>query len=63
MHADHTIVHLPLAAQPLSPDSHRLLTALAHARLVHDPDGLGMSMVLGHDFLTSISQFFFIKLD
>ena len=63
MHSDHAVVHLSLAAQPLSSDSHRLLAALGHARLVHDPNGLGVSMVFGHDFLTPISQCFFIPLD
>jgi len=55
MHSHNTVVHLTLTAQPLSSDSHRLCAALSHSRLVHDTNGLWVSMVLGHDLLTPIS--------
>jgi len=63
MNAHHTIVDLPAAAVPLATDGHRLLAALARARLIHATDGLGVGMLFGHHLLASISELLFIPLD
>jgi len=55
MHSHNTVVYLSLAAQPLSSDSHRLCATLGHSRLIHDTNGLWVSMVLGYNLLTPIS--------
>jgi hypothetical protein len=63
MNSHHAVVHLAAVAVVLSPNSHRLGTALGRARLVHDADGFGMSMLLGDDLLTAVSQLFLVPLD
>lgn len=63
MYSHYAVVHLPPVAIPLPPDPHGLVATLADPRLVHHADRLGVSVVLGHDLLASIPQFFFIPLD
>jgi hypothetical protein len=63
MNSHDAVVHLAAVAVVLSPNSHRLGAALGRARLVHDADGLGMSMVSGDDLLTAVAQLFLIPLD
>jgi hypothetical protein len=63
MHSDDTVIHFALVAIPLSSHAHRVLAALANPRLVHHPDRVGMSVVLGDDLLASIPERFFIPLD
>jgi hypothetical protein len=63
MHSHHAVVHFPAVAAPLPPHAHRVVAALGYARLIHDADGLGVSVVLGHDLLATIAQPFFIPLD
>jgi hypothetical protein len=63
MNSHDAVVHLAAVAVVLSSNSHGLCAALGRARLVHDADGVGMSMVLGDDLLTAVSQLFLIPLD
>jgi hypothetical protein len=63
MNAHHTVVDLPTAAIPLATRGHRVVAALARARLIHATDGLGMGMFFGHNLLASNSQLLFIPLD
>jgi hypothetical protein len=63
VHGHNTVVHLSAVPIPLATDSDRLFTTLGRPRLIHAPDGIGMSMVLDDDLLAAISEFFFIPLD
>ena len=63
MHSHDAIVDLAAVAVVLPPRADRLVAALAHARLVHTPKGLGMRVVASHDLLAAVSQFLFIPLD
>ena len=63
MHSHDAVVHLAPVAIPLSPHAGSGLAALGRPRLVHRADGLRVSMVLGHDLLATVAQFFFIPLD
>ncbi len=63
MNCHHTIIDLASIAVPLAGNSHGLFAALGRARLIHTTDRFGMSVLLGHDLLASISQFFFIPFD
>jgi hypothetical protein len=57
------IVDLAPIAVPLPTGSHGFFAALGRPRLIHAPDGVGISMVFGDDLLAAISEFFFIPLD
>jgi len=63
MNPHHTVVDLPAAAIPLTTRGHRVVAALARARLVHATDGLRVRMVFGHHLLASISELLSIPLD
>jgi hypothetical protein len=63
MHSHHAIVHLAPVAIPLPPDAHRVVPALGDGGLIHHADRVGVSMVLGHDLLATVVQFFLIPLD
>lgn len=63
MNAHHTVVDLPTVAIPLAADGHRIVAALARARLVHATDRLGVGMVSGHHLLAAIPKLLFIPLD
>lgn len=63
MHSHDAIVDLAAVAVVLPPHANRIAAALANARLVHAPNGLGMRVVTGHDLLAAVSQFLFIPLD
>jgi hypothetical protein len=63
MHSHDAVVHLSPVPIPLSPHSDRLRAALGHSRLIHDTDGLGVSVVFGHNLLAPIPQLLFIPLD
>jgi hypothetical protein len=57
------VVDLPAIAVPLACNSHGRFAALRRARLIHTTDGFGMSVLLGHNLLASVSQLLFIPLD
>lgn len=63
MHSHDAIVDLAAVAVVLPPRADRLAAALANARLVHAPKGLGMRVIASHDLLATVSQFLFIPLD
>ena len=63
MNAHNTVVDLSTIAIPLAASTHRMLTALGCARFVQATDRLGMCMVFGDNFLTAVSELFFIPLD
>ena len=63
MDTHHAVVNLPPITVVLPADAHGFFTALGCARLVHAADRLGVRMVVGHNLLASISEFFFIPLD
>jgi hypothetical protein len=63
MHSHHTIVHLAPIAIPLPVHAHGVRAALGNPGLVHYADRLRVSMLLGHDLLATVVQFFFIPLD
>ena len=63
MNANHAVVDLPPIAVPLARDPRGLFATLGRARLVHTTDRFGVSVLLGHDLLASVSQSFFIPLD
>jgi hypothetical protein len=63
MDSHDAVVHLAPVAVVLSAHAYRLGAALGRTRLVHDAHGLGMSMVLGDDLLTAVSQLFLVPLD
>ncbi len=63
MNSHNTVVNLPTVTVPLPTDTHRLLAALGRARFVQATDCLGVTMVLGHDLLASISQLLLVPLD
>jgi len=63
MHSHHAVVHLPPVAVPLPRDAHRVVAALGDPGLVHHADRLRVSMILGHDLLATVVEFFLIPLD
>jgi hypothetical protein len=63
MYSHDAVIHLSPIAIPLSPNADCLLAALGHARLVHGPDGLWMSMILGYHLLATVSQLLLVPLD
>jgi hypothetical protein len=63
VHSHHAVVDLAPVAVPLPCYADRLFAALGHSRLVHHADRLGMSVLGGHDLLTSIPHFLLIPLD
>lgn len=63
MNADHAVVHLAAIAVPLAPHAHGLPAALGRARFVDAANRLRMSVLLGHDRLTAVTQLLFIPLD
>ncbi|MEK7415511.1 MAG: hypothetical protein AAB263_19580 [Planctomycetota bacterium] len=63
MNAHHTVIDLSPAAIPLATDGHRVVAALARARLIHATDRLGVGMLSGHHLLASIPKLLFIPLD
>jgi hypothetical protein len=63
MHSHHAIVDLTPIAVVLPTNADRLPAALGRARLVHAADRLGMGVLVGHNLLAAVSEFFFIPLD
>jgi len=63
MDAYDTVVQLAAVPVVLAPYSHRVRAALGRARLIHNPDGFRVRMVLGHDLLATITQLVLIPLD
>ena len=63
MHSHHTVIHLAAVAVPLAPHAHRVVPALGDRGFVHHADRVGVRMVLGHDLLATVVEFFFIPLD
>jgi len=63
MHTHDAVVHLSPVAIVLPTHAHGMLAALAHARLVHDADGLRMRLVPSYDLLAAVAEFRFIPLD
>jgi hypothetical protein len=63
MDADDAVVHLAATAEPLPPRPDRMRAALGGARFIDTADGLGMTMVAGHQLLTAVADVTFIPLD
>ena len=63
MHPHHAIVHLAPVAVPLPPDPHRIVPTLGDRGLIYHADRVGVSVVLSHDLLAAVVEFFFIPLD
>jgi hypothetical protein len=63
MNAHHAVVDLSTAAIPLATCGHRVVAALARARLVHTTDGLGVRVLLSHHLLAAISEPLLFPLD
>jgi hypothetical protein len=63
MDADDTVVHLATTAKPLPPRPDGMRAALGGARFIDAADGLGMTVVAGHQLLTPVADVTFIPLD
>ncbi len=63
MHSHHAVVHLAPIAIPLPRHAHRVVAALGNSRFVHHADRVRMTVLLGHDLLTTVVELFFIPLD
>jgi hypothetical protein len=63
MNAHHAVVDLSTAAIPLATCGHRVVAALARARLIHTTDRFRVGMLFGHHLLAAISEPLLIPLD
>jgi hypothetical protein len=63
MHRHHAILHLASVPVVLPRGPHGLLAALGGAGLVHATDRFGISVLLGHDLLATVSQLLVTPLD
>jgi hypothetical protein len=63
MHSHDAVLHFAPTAAPLPLDPRGVRAALGHGRLVNDANGLGMSVLVGHDSLTTLAQSLLIPLD
>jgi hypothetical protein len=63
MDPHHAVVDLAAVAIVLPSHPNRVVAAFANSRFVDVANGLGMSMIMGHDLLTAISHAFVVPLD
>ena len=63
MHADHAVIHLAPAAEPLPPDADGMLAALGGSRFINAADRLGVGVFAGNQLLTLIADTAFSPLD
>jgi hypothetical protein len=63
MNSHDAVIHLSSVTIPLPSNTNRCFPTLGHSRLIHDADGLRVSVVFRHDLLATIPQLFLIPLD